>query len=73
MLNSVYCHFFTGTTYVYSNLGFEVLGKVIENVTGDDYDMFIKHMLWKAEIQNMKQGKTRQSESDVCEVGYKIS
>ena len=37
----------TGLSYEYSNLGFTMLGYIIEKVTGKNYGVYIKENIWK--------------------------
>ena len=46
-----------GTAYAYSNVGFMILGRVIEKITGMNYDQYVKdHILKPAGITNMEIG-----------------
>ncbi|MGQ1946609.1 serine hydrolase domain-containing protein [Geofilum sp. OHC36d9] len=50
-------HFKPGTMAYYSNLGYVVLGKVIEEVTGQDYESYIKtQVLYPLGIYDMQLG-----------------
>ncbi|HYE56232.1 MAG TPA: serine hydrolase domain-containing protein, partial [Chitinophagaceae bacterium] len=46
-----------GTAYAYSNVGFMILGRVIEKVSGLSYEQYVKqHILTPAGIKNMQIG-----------------
>lgn len=46
-----------GTAYAYSNVGYMILGRVIEKVTGMNYDQYVKEQILKpAGISNMEIG-----------------
>jgi len=46
-----------GTTYAYSNVGFMILGRVIEKITGLSYEQYVKqHILAPSGIKNMQIG-----------------
>lgn len=48
-----------GTTYVYSNYGFMLLGRVIEGATGEDYETHVKtHVLAPAGATVMELGRS---------------
>ena len=49
----------------YSNLGYMILGEVIENVTAQPYEIYMKYLFWGAGIYNFKLGN---SDVDVSEV-----
>jgi N-acyl-D-amino-acid deacylase len=60
-----------GTKSVYSNFGFNVAGRVIEQVTGQAYGTFIQErVLAPAGIATMQLGKTRLEERAADEVRY---
>ncbi len=42
-----------GTTYIYSNFSYSLLGRVIEKVTGMTYGSYIKALFAPAGVQNM--------------------
>jgi N-acyl-D-amino-acid deacylase len=51
-----------GATYCYSNFGYDVLGRVIEHVTGQPYEPWMQaHVLAPAGIADMQIGHTRAS------------
>jgi|SRR5581483_7530418 len=48
-----------GTRYAYSNFGYCVLGRIIEKVTGQTYESYVKqHVLGPLGIRDMRIGKT---------------
>ena len=48
-----------GTNYAYSNYGYAVLGRVIEKVTGQNYDAYVKeHVLKPVGVTRMRIGAT---------------
>jgi CubicO group peptidase (beta-lactamase class C family) len=52
--------FTPGTKYLYSNLGYNILGRVIERIAGVDYATYIKaHVLAPAGISRMELGRTK--------------
>jgi N-acyl-D-amino-acid deacylase len=52
--------FAPGTKYVYSNLGYNVLGRVIEHIAGLDYGTYVKaNVLAPAGISRMELGRTK--------------
>src|SRR5690606_26506088 len=54
-----------GTAHDYSNLGFQILGRIIEKVSGDDYVDYIQtHVLAPAGITNMQIGGTKLAEKE---------
>jgi CubicO group peptidase (beta-lactamase class C family) len=60
-----------GTRYSYSNLGYAVLGKVIEEVTGIDYEDYVKiSLLQPLGIQDMQIGRGYYEERAPREVRY---
>jgi CubicO group peptidase (beta-lactamase class C family) len=60
-----------GTRYAYSNFGYDVLGRVIERVTGTAYaDWVQQNVLEPAGVLHMIAGHTRLSEADPREVRY---
>jgi N-acyl-D-amino-acid deacylase len=60
-----------GTASIYSNFGFNVLGRVIEKVSGQTYDAFIQEQIFApAGIETMQLGKTRLDERAEGEVRY---
>ena len=48
-----------GTRYSYYNMGFGILGKVIEKVSGKNYEVFLKEVLVQAGITDIHVGKDR--------------
>lgn len=60
-----------GTESVYSNFGFNVLGRVIEQVSGQSYADYVRaRVLGPAGIRDMTLGKSRASERADREVRY---
>ena len=60
-----------GTTYHYSNLGYSILGRVIEKVSGKDYTTFIKEeILLPAGITGMQIGGDTEQQRAPHEVKY---
>ena len=49
---------FKGKRHAYSNLGYTVLGQVIERKTGQDYEEFMTGLLKSLGINQMKIGRT---------------
>lgn len=62
--------FAPGRRHAYSNLGYTVLGQVIERVTGQGYEEFMTTLLEAVEIKQMKIGRTRKNELNDEEVEY---
>jgi uncharacterized protein (TIGR03437 family) len=51
--------FTPGTRYAYSNLGYAVLGRIIEHVTGMSYEQYVRtNVLAPMGIENMRIGQT---------------
>jgi CubicO group peptidase (beta-lactamase class C family) len=64
-------HFQPGSYSSYSNLGYAVLGRVIEKVSGVDYESFVKsEVLSKLGIYDMRLGGSYLSERAEFEVKY---
>ncbi len=60
-----------GSGYAYSNLGYNVLGRVIEEVTGQSYESYVKSSILRPMgITDMKIGGTRLSDRAAGEVKY---
>lgn len=65
--------FAPGSRYAYSNFGYCVLGRVIEKVSGQPYEEYVrKHVLQPAGIHDMRIGNARRSERLQNEVVYYI-
>ncbi|CAH3121427.1 unnamed protein product [Pocillopora meandrina] len=62
--------FAPGRRHAYSNLGYTVLGQVIERVTDQGYEEFMATLLEAVEIKQMKIGRTRKNELSDEEVEY---
>ncbi|CAN5508739.1 hypothetical protein BH11CYA1_BH11CYA1_14420 [soil metagenome] len=59
------------TKYEYSNFGYNMLGRIIEKVSGEDYEAFVKkNILQPAGASAMTLGRTRQIEMSPLEVFY---
>lgn len=64
-------HFKPGTRSSYSNLGYIILGEVIEEVSGSDYEAYIKtNILYPLGIFDMKIGGSYLAERAELEVKY---
>jgi CubicO group peptidase (beta-lactamase class C family) len=64
-------HFKPGTMSSYSNLGYAILGKVIEKASGDDYESYIKtNILYPLGIFDMRVGGSYLTERAELEVKY---
>lgn len=60
-----------GTSYAYSNFGYCVLGRVIEKVTGQSYEEYVKENILKPMgITRMRIGRTKLEERAEGEVKY---
>ncbi len=60
-----------GTKYVYSNFGYNVLGRIIERVSGSPYEQYIKTNIFApAGITDMELGKTQLKNKLPKEVEY---
>lgn len=60
-----------GTRQAYCNFGFNVLGRVIEHVSGQPYDAFVRdRVLSPAGITDMRLGRTRLADRAPGEVRY---
>ena len=63
-----------GERYAYSNFGYCLLGRVIEQLTGDDYESYVKqNVLAPLDITSMRIGKTRLEGRAKKEVRYYAS
>ncbi|MFW5753953.1 MAG: serine hydrolase domain-containing protein, partial [Marinilabiliaceae bacterium] len=64
-------HYKPGTMSSYSNLGYAILGEVIEEISGSDYETFIKtNILYPLDIFDMKIGGSYLTERAELEVKY---
>ncbi|WP_291858940.1 serine hydrolase [Marinilabilia sp.] len=64
-------HFKPGTMSSYSNLGYAILGEVIEKASGDDYESYIKtNILYPIGIFDMRLGGNYLTERAELEVKY---
>jgi N-acyl-D-amino-acid deacylase len=60
-----------GTRYAYSNFGYNLLGRVIENVSGQTYEAYVQqHVLKPIGIERMRIGGTRLENRIEGEVRY---
>jgi CubicO group peptidase (beta-lactamase class C family) len=60
-----------GTKYAYSNFGYCVLGRVIEKITGQSYENYVKiHILKPCGITDMQIGGDTKSQRKLKEVTY---
>lgn len=62
--------FAPGTQYQYSNFGYTVLGRIIEKISGTNYESFVKKILAEAGIARMRIGGSREAERLAGEVHY---
>lgn len=63
--------FAPGQKYAYSNFGYSVLGRLIEEVTGKEYSQYVQEELLKPlGIKTMKIGKTKREQRDPRETYY---
>jgi N-acyl-D-amino-acid deacylase len=51
--------FAPGTSYAYSNFGYNVLGRIIERVSGQTYEAYVRSVLAPAGITRMALGRSR--------------
>lgn len=64
-------HFRPGEASYYSNLGFVILGKVIESASGVDYELYVKtNILYPIGIYDMKLASNYRTEKEKLEVNY---
>jgi len=56
--------FTPGTRYAYSNFGYCVLGRIIEKITGQSYQDYVRSLLKKVHIEKMQIGKTLEKATD---------
>ncbi len=64
-------HFKPGTMSSYSNLGYAILGKIIEKASGEDYESYIKtNLLYPLGIFDMRLGGSYLTERAELEVKY---
>lgn len=60
-----------GSRYAYSNFGYCLLGRVIEQAGGKPYEQFVRdELLLPAGITRMRLGSTRRAEADAGEAEY---
>ena len=60
--------YFKVQEHAYSNLGYEVLGRVIESVTHKKYDEYVKELLSEVGITRMQLGRTKKENTEPDEV-----
>lgn len=64
-------HFTPGTASVYSNLGFTILGKVIEKISGQTYESYVKsQVLNPIGLFDMQIANNRKEDKAALEVNY---
>ncbi|MCL3781199.1 class A beta-lactamase-related serine hydrolase [Prolixibacteraceae bacterium JC049] len=64
-------HYYPGTRSLYSNMGYMVLAKVIENISGENYEDYIRfHVLYPAGIYDMYIGHSKHAEARKNECKY---
>jgi CubicO group peptidase (beta-lactamase class C family) len=64
-------HYTPGTRSIYSNIGYAILGKVIEKITGTSYEDYVRHnILYPMGIYNMAIGKNLYEHRDISETAY---
>ena len=61
-------HLCLGARHAYSNFGYEVLGRIIEQISGQSYAEYMQDMLAEAEIYGMKLGRTKKEDTEPDEV-----
>ncbi|TMS35418.1 hypothetical protein L596_002828 [Steinernema carpocapsae] len=58
-----------GSTWIYSNFGYQLLGYIIERVSGDSYEEFVKRRIWSkvgvSDIQVARPSISQRSEREV--------
>lgn len=60
-----------GEAYRYSNFGYALLGRVVEHVTGMDYETYVrKEILFPRGIENPRFGLSRREDKAIGEVTY---
>ena len=64
--------FIPGTRYCYSNLGYLVLGRVIEVASGQSYEGYVRSLLAEIGITRMWLGKTHKAQSHSDEVSIQV-
>jgi N-acyl-D-amino-acid deacylase len=63
--------FAPGERYAYSNYGYCLLGRIIEQLSGQDYESYVQqHVLAPIDVSAMRLGKTRLGERASKEVRY---
>lgn len=62
--------FAPGSRYAYANVGYTVLGRVIEAVTGQPYETHVREMLADIGITRMRTGHSLRAEREADEVVY---
>ncbi|GFO19680.1 beta-lactamase [Plakobranchus ocellatus] len=59
-----------GTWHAYSNLGYLVLGQLVQEITGKSYEHILKDFLGQLDINSIKVGQRCRSEWNEAEVEY---
>ncbi len=60
-----------GAKYAYSNFGYNVLGRIIEKISGQPYDVYVqRHVLAKAGATHMAIGRSLLEGREMAEVKY---
>jgi len=62
--------FTPGSRHAYCNLGYLVLGRIVERLAKVSYGEFVQKMLSEVEIHNMELGRTRKTHQSDKEVEY---
>ena len=62
--------FAPGTNYAYSNFGYNVLGRIVERVSGQTYEAYVRSVLAPAGITRMVLGRSRPSDRMADEPVY---
>ena len=57
-----------GTRYAYYNVGYLLLGQVIEKVANRPYENVVRSMLWDVGVYRMKLGMTIRDQASLSEV-----
>jgi CubicO group peptidase (beta-lactamase class C family) len=63
-----------GKTWIYSNFGYQLLGYIIERISGMSYEEFVKKNLWeKAGVTDVRVARSTLAEKAKSEVLYYMS
>ena len=68
LISKYHACFILGSKHAYSNLGYEILGRVIERVTRMKYESYVKELLTEVGITRMQLGRTRKEHTEADEV-----